>query len=459
MSKMKIVFIGLGRIGLPEALVFSNRGFEVWGFDADPEVVEGLNNKIKPFNETHLLEYLEANLNKNFFVTCDTQKLKKEIENSHAVVFAMGTRVIRGDEELPEIQEYLANHKEMIDLIFENESVRKKNLILIVRTTFPLGGTDTLKDYIENKYDLIESEDFTLAFIPERLVEGKAIVEEETLPKIIGAYSQKSFDALRKIFEKIGGEIIRVKNPISAEFCKLTDNTFRNTLFAYSNELAMHAEKYEIDVLEVIWAVNNHYSRNKVPSPGFVSGYCLGKDPYLFEMNFMPRPLPREFHSLWYYGRRVNDLFIDYVVKKARDKLIENNGTHVVILGLCFKEDVDDFRLSDGLLIVESLLDSGVEKISLFDPRLNDNKYTQVPPEWCDNIFAQEKNLTQELFNQADVIIVTHSHKDIIAQNHFEDLKKLLKDVNPGCYLIDPSAVWRAASEIDQIDYDGVGFH
>lgn len=458
MTIESILFLGLGRIGLPEALVFANRGFKVYGFDSDQSVIDTIIDRVKPFEEEHIQEYISKNINKSLFLTSSQDEVDELFSEVDAIIFAMGTKPIHPGDKLPDIESYLTQHYHMFQRIFSRPENRKRELVIIIRTTFPLGGTDLLKKHIETEYNLKEGKDFHLAFVPERLVEGHAIEEEETIPKIIGAYTDRGFELIKKIFEKIGGEIIRVKNPISAEFCKLTDNTFRNTMFAYANDLAMHASKYDIDILQVIHAVNNHYGRNKISTPGFVSGYCLGKDPYIFEMDFFPTLGNREFHSLWYYGRRVNDHMIQYAAGRVIEHLDNISESTVAILGLSFKEDVDDFRMADSFLLINTLLEYGVKNIQVYDPNLGINKYTEIPEELCPRITKQTSHLSQDFFKDVDAIIISHPHHAIKSENDAEKLKNLLSMAHKPMYILDPTGAWRSGHDLENVQYEGIGF-
>src|SRR3989338_6040398 len=300
-----LLFIGLGRIGLPQSLVFAKKGFRVYGYDHDAQLHQDLLDKKLPFYEPKLAEYLHATLNNTFLPLSSWENVAAQLPEIDAIFFTLGTSAPDSQLCLEEEELNLDTIQKTLDQIFNKQNQLKKGVKLIFRTTLPLGSIDRLKKYIETKYHVIEGDDFHLAFVPERLVEGQAIHEEENLPKIVGTYNEKAFSHIKNIFDKLKGKIIRVTDPKTAEFCKLTDNSFRNTLFAFANEIAMHAAENKIDVTEVIDAVNTDYSRNTIQKPGFVSGYCLGKDPYIFEYGFnnQKAAIRNELCSLWYYGR------------------------------------------------------------------------------------------------------------------------------------------------------------
>lgn len=451
----KIAFFGLGRIGLPQSLVFANKGFKVYGFDTNPSTIENLNNKLIPFDEPKMENYLNLNLNRTFFPIFLQEESKALLNQVDAIVFAIGTSV-PGAESCLENQEFdLSSHFSIVDGLFSAKL--KKGIVIIFRTTFPLGSTDRIKNYIEGKFRLIEGLDFHLVFMPERLMEGRAIEEEETLPKIVGTYNNQSFLLVKSMIEKIGGEVIRVDNPLTAEFCKLTDNSFRNTAFSFANEIAMYGTQLNIDVNSVIKAVNNGYPRNNIPKPGFVSGYCLGKDPYIFEQGFKGNLPDRKFHSIWYYGRKTNDYLVSYVTQKVLNNIQVSENTRVAILGLAFKEDIDDFRMSHSLNIIENLIEAGIKNIDVYDPALNKNHYTKIPDKIRPYIKRTSEILNPEFLKDTNAIIVCHRHKDLIEVSDPSVLQVQLMYVSNLCYLFDAWNIWGHAKFINGIVYQGLG--
>lgn len=453
----RLLFIGLGRIGLPQSLVFAKKGFQVFGYDHDQRVKKELCDRKPPFYEPMLSEYLHATLNSTFHPLAEWNDVVTQLPSIDAIFFTLGTSAPDSQLCLEEKELNLDTIQKVLDELFQEKL--KKGVTLIFRTTLPLGSIDRLKQFIEEKYHVREGDAFHLAFVPERLVEGQAIREEETLPKIVGTYNEKAFSQIKNIFDKLSGKIIRVTDPRTAEFCKLTDNSFRNTLFAFANEIAMHASENKIDIIEVIEAVNKDYVRNTIQKPGFVSGYCLGKDPYIFEYGFNQRmPERNALNSLWYYGRRTNDYLIDYVVLKIIKKLEGVKDPIVCILGLSFKENTDDFRMSHSILIMQKLMERGIKQFHVFDSSLDKNKYTTLPDYVNNQVHYKSHYLDENLFTGVHAVLVAHQHTEIVMSNKRKNLSKLLSGMQKPAYLFDAWNVWREASAIAQIDYDALGF-
>lgn len=455
-----ILFLGLGRIGLPQALIFAAKGFRVYGYDSDSDLITTLGKAQAPFQEIQIEQYLQQTLNQSFFPTASWSEITCILPSCTGIIFTIGTRAPDAKEAIEVDIFGLETHFSLLDKIFSVKQLPKK-IKLIVRTTLPLGGTDRLKNYLEEKLGLKEGYDFYFSFVPERLVVGHAIEEEQSLPILIGAYSDEGFAEIKHLFEKIGGPIVRVANPITAEFCKLTDNSFRDTLFAFANEMAIHAAQYGIDTNEVIHAVNYQYPRNNIPKPGYVSGYCLRKDPYLFEMGFLSKlnqNYPRDFHSLWYYGRKTNDFLISYTALKIMHHLKDLDRAVVAVVGLSFKEDVDDFRMSDSFSLINFLIQLKISHFKVYDPNLEVDKYTMLPEHLQPFIVAKASVVDQDFFEDVTSIVICHSYHDLLDFNHQDKLTRLLQKVDKPCFLFDACNIWREAEKVEGIIYQGLGY-
>jgi len=318
-----------------------------------------------------------------------------------------------------------------------------KSKTIILRVTPPIGTTDKVKRMIEEKAGLKEGKDFWLSFVPERIMEGKAIQEERKLPKIVGCYSDAGFSKVEQFLQKIGGEVIRVSSPRTAEFIKLIDNSWRNTRFAFANELAYLAEANNIDVIEAINKANHGYVRNQIASPGPVSGYCLGKDPYLLEFAFERIARERGFNSIWYYGKRANDWLCEKIIQEVE-------GKRVLIAGLAFKEDIDDFRNSHGIEIARILVGKGYS-VSVCDPYLDKNHYTRLPKNVEQKVTKFDS--LESAVELADTVIFAARHREYLNL----DLEKLLKTKMEPIKVIDLWNIFGNKSYEEPIIYKGFG--
>ena len=408
---MKICIFGLGRIGLPIALVCADSGYNVTGIDVNFELIKHLKNGKIPFYEKGMQDLLQKHLNKNFHPKTQEKDIKKELLEVEYIVLAVGT----GFAKYPE--------KPKLDVLYsiidQLTAVGIRNKTIILRVTLPIGTAEHVNCQIEKKTNLKEGKDYFFGFVPERIMEGKAIEEEKNLPKIIGCISNESFEKVSNFFKKIGGEIVRVKNPRTAEFVKLIDNSWRNTRFAFANELDFLAKENEIDTIEAISAANKGYKRNAIPTPGPVSGYCLGKDPYLLELGFENVAEKRGFGSVWCTGRRANDWLIEKIASEVK-------GKNILVAGLSYKENIDDYRFSHGIDIIRILIKKGLN-VSATDPFLGNNYYTKLPKDLSGKI-KEIKDIKEALKQEYDTIIFTTRHDEYKKSEVIKLVKELKKN-------------------------------
>lgn len=413
---MKICIFGLGRIGLPITLVCADSGYNVVGVDINERLVNSLNEGRTIFNEPGLKELLTKHLNKNFFPKHQDEDVASDLKQAEYIILAVGTGFAKYPDK--------PNLSTLYSVIGQLIATGLRGKTIILRVTLPIGTSDGVKDFIEKKTGLKEGKDFWFSFVPERIMEGRAIIEERALPKIVGTYNDDGFEKVRSFFERVGGEIIRVSNPQTAEFIKLIDNSWRNTRFAFANELAFLAEENDIDVMEAIKSANLGYKRNEIPCPGPVSGYCLGKDPYLLELSFEKVARRRGFNSMWYYGRRANDWLFEKVVEEIK-------GKKVLVAGLSFKDNIDDYRFSHGVEIIRRLLKKGCSVV-VYDPFLDNNLYTKLPREISDNVVVSH-SFEKALSENFDTIIIATKHNEFKE----ESVRKLIKELPDSVEIID----------------------
>lgn len=399
--------IGLGRIGLPIALVTAKRGYTVYGVDIDPGLVKDLGKGRVRFREPGL-EQLLSSCRHRFRATAD---LKEAISNSNVILCCVGTR--RFFKRKPNLN--------LLWRIFEDlASVDISGRLIILKTTVPLGTTRKLAHYLEEKTCLKVDRDFFMAFSPERTVEGKAVLELQTLPVVVGGVADQSSKRAVDFYKATGADVVNVVTAEAAELVKMIDNAYRITKFAFSNDISFVAEKIGLNVFEIIDAANYRYPRNDIPYPTCgVSGYCLSKDPYYLEEAFDQVAKERGFASLWMTARRSYDFRVKQLVAQIEQSLGSGDTKtkkRALVCGVAFKSNIDDVRDSHGLAIARELTKRGM-LVSIWDPWVVSNPVG----------YRSCKNAT-DAFKGKDVAVFTVAHSQFKrAVNSMRRLSSLMR--------------------------------
>tara|TARA_B100002051_G_C16741659_1_gene644703 strand:- start:2634 stop:4358 length:1725 start_codon:yes stop_codon:yes gene_type:complete len=386
-----IVILGLGYVGLTMASIIADSGFIVTGFDTDKKKIKLLNQNKNYIHEKGLSELIKKNLNKSFFVTNELPV------NGDVYVVSVGTPLNKNKK--PDMS-YLKSACTMIG------KVLKRGNLVILRSTVPIGTTGGfVKELLEQKSNLKCGIDFYLSFAPERTAEGKALIELRNLPQIIGGYNKDSLEATVAIFRDITNKIVRVDTLESAEMAKLINNSFRDYIFAYSNQIAVIGSKYNIDVVKVIKAANDGYTRDPVPlpSPG-VGGPCLTKDPYIFASSSSKIKLKDKIFKT---GRKINEgmhHFIFNCIENELKRIGKNDSKklNVFICGLAFKGNPETGDLRNS---------SSIEIIKIFENmNFNISGYDPVASIADIKSFGILYNNISDGFRNADVVIFLNNH-------------------------------------------------
>ena len=406
----KILVIGLGYVGLTLSLVLAESGFEVVGYDKNQKLLNTINKKKAPFYEKGLERYLEENLNNNFNVT--NKPLISDV-----YIITVGTP--------------LSKNKKQPDLTILKKSVLdicmllKKNDLIILRSTVPVGCTrNFVAALIEKETKLKFGKDIFLSFCPERTIEGKAIEELKKLPQIVGSYCKKSSELSKRIFSEYNYTVVEVSNLESAELSKLIDNSFRDTVFAYSNQLALLTEKLNLNLVEIVDKVNLGYKRNKIPkpSPG-VGGPCLSKDSYILSNSFEKNKIGK--NNIIYNARLANERMIKEIfisLKKILKKLNKKKNSKIFITGFAFKgnPETSDIRMSTTVSLLDIFKKNKFNNIWGHDFKLEKNEIKKLGIKSC----SLEKG-----FLNADAILIMNNNKkyeDLNILNLFKKAKKPL---------------------------------
>jgi nucleotide sugar dehydrogenase len=341
-----IAVYGLGFVGLTLATTFANVGMSVVGVDLNGGLIDKLQKGIAPFYEKGLDSLLSSLATKNSIrYTSDPLEFPADIH-----IVSVGSPV---DSEGKPVLESVILVSEMI------AKVLKRQDMVIFRSTLPVGTMRKVVLPLLERSGLKAGVDFGFAFAPERTIEGKALEELRSLPQIIGGIDKASTNQAGAIFSQITKTIVEVESLEAAEMIKLINNTFRDLVFSFANEVAIICDEYNINAFDLIHAANEGYPRDKIPlpSPG-VGGICLSKDPYLYTN---PVSIPETRPILGVASRKINRTGPDYILKKIRQFCDQTgadiNLLSILLIGIAFKgmPETSDTRGSVALDLLEKL--------------------------------------------------------------------------------------------------------
>ena len=302
-----------------------------------------LKTKKKTFFENGLQEYLDKYINKNLKII-DQPKYNADVH-----IISVGTP-LKNATKIPNMQHL----KNAIDIVCKNI---KKNDLIILRSTVPIGTCrDIVIPLVEKRTKLKFGQDIGISFCPERTVEGLALKELKFLPQLIGSFDKNSYEQSSKIFNKYTS-VVNLEKIESAEMAKLIDNSFRDVMFGYSNQMALISEKFNLSLSDIIIKINSGYNRNyiPVPSPG-VGGPCLSKDPYLLNYSFKKFNLKA---SMSLEARKISDKIVNEIFQSCnkflKKKKINNLKSKIFISGIAFKGDPEtsDIRGSTAIDLIK----------------------------------------------------------------------------------------------------------
>ncbi|MDC0308924.1 nucleotide sugar dehydrogenase [bacterium] len=386
--------LGLGYVGLTLSTILADIGFRVVGIDRDAPLIADLKQGKPHFHEKGLEQMLEAVAQRP-----NPPQYQVGLPESCADIYivTVGTPIQRPSLE--------PNLDHVRSAIREVASVLRRGNFVILRSTVPVGTTrDVVLPVLEQTSSLKVGVDFDLAFCPERTVEGKALRELRELPQIIGGYNDASAKRARDLFQKVTSTVIDLGSIEAAEMLKIMDNTYRDMMFAYANQIALVCNALHLDMVPIVRAANQGYNRNNIPipSPG-VGGACLSKDPYILANVCRKAGIDP---TLFVKGREVNEFMPIHTVScvyEAMSKLGNGvSGGTVLVLGFAFKgkPDTSDMRDSPTLDLVQELRRRGARVLG-HDPL--------VPSDEIEALGVELVSL-EEGFAAADAAIVMIDH-------------------------------------------------
>jgi UDP-N-acetyl-D-mannosaminuronic acid dehydrogenase len=367
--------LGLGRVGLPLAIVLARSGIKVIGVDIDKQRLSSIEKGEMPFHYPALQDWLASVVHDKMLSV--SSSAKEAIQKSDIVILTVGT---------PTGNQYQLDYSQLQSAIRESLAGDLRNKAVLLRSTAVPGTMESIvRPMLTKETGLQIGKDFALAVCPERILEGNAHRELYELPEIIGAADAASTDIATELFRKINPKKKVISTtPTGAELAKLFTNIYRYVTFAIANEFAIWSERYGEDAHEIVRVANDGYERSKIPIPGFAGGPCLGKDGFLLDNN-------TTFSSIISTAWKLNEAIPQHVAQSLVRELGPLYKIRVSVLGLAFKADSDDTRLSPSAKLIEILRAYGAE-IVVHDPHVKGTE-------------ALEKAMTNP-----DVVILATNH-------------------------------------------------
>ena len=370
MDKKITIIGGGGHVGLPLGVLLANRGYSVTAFDSNVETVEKINLGVTPFQEKDMEGLLSEGLHKRTFVSSYDPN---SISTADVVIVVIGTPI---DEHLN------PDPNEVPEAIEKLKQYFKRNQLILMRSTVFPGVTQKVEKKFISLHDSIE-----VVFCPERLAEGKAIEELQSLPQLIGSRNDKSFERAKKIFDRLGVNSVKV-TPEEAELAKLFTNVWRYIKFAAANQFYMIAKTANLDFYKIRDALVLDYPRaNDLPRPGFAAGPCLFKDTMALVA------FSQDTFHLGNASVSANEGLPGFIVEQISRKFDLTEMT-IGILGMAFKADVDDIRSSLSFKL-RKILSFKCKQVLMTDPHVSDSRNLPL----------------DEVLSRSDFLIIATPHK------------------------------------------------
>ncbi|MBC8542415.1 nucleotide sugar dehydrogenase [Bianquea renquensis] len=396
--------IGLGYVGLPLAVEKAKAGFKTIGFDVQPE-------KVRMVNEGH--NYIGDVVDKDLVQLVRDGVLSATtdfsfIQDVDFIAICVPTPL--DAHQQPDIS-YVKN-----SAINIAKYLKKETMVVLESTTYPGTTEELIKPILEEGSGLRCGDDFYLGFSPERVDPGNLVYHTKNTPKVIGAIGRDATEVIGAMYRAVlDGGIYEVSSPAVAEMEKILENTYRNVNIGLVNELAMLCDRMGINIWEVVDAAKTkpYGFQAFYPGPG-LGGHCIPLDPYYLSWK------AREygFHtSMIESSMMINDRMPEYCVDRAARILNQDrkalNGAKVLVLGVAYKQDIDDYRESPALKVIECFEKVGAET-EYYDPFIPSYRYKGVERRGLERLDA-------EILKSFDLTVITTAHTaidyEVVAQN------------------------------------------
>ena len=359
---------GAGHVGTPLGLVLSSKGYNVTLIDKNKKNIQSINRGQMPFLEEGSSKLLKKMIYKKKIFA--TEKLS-EVKMVKYIIVCIGTPI--NNQLNPQLKSFL-------NFFYDLKKFLNKNHIIIIRSSVYPGICDKV-------FDIIKSKCVNLSYCPERIVQGKAIVELPKLSQIISGKNNKSKIESAKIFKKITKKVIYTEI-IEAELIKLFSNAYRYINFSISNQFYMICKNQNLDFFKIRNIMRDDYKRNAhIPMAGFTAGPCLLKDTMQLSSFYNHK------FSLGHTAMSINEGLPKFLIKQLEQKYNLRKKT-VGVLGLTFKSDTDDIRDSLAIKLIRLL------------------KLKKIKTLQSDEYYIDKDNVHKDtLIKKSDIIIISTPHK------------------------------------------------
>ncbi|TYS65739.1 nucleotide sugar dehydrogenase [Sutcliffiella horikoshii] len=417
-DKLRLAIIGLGYVGLPLAILFQSKGFDVLGIDNSMEKLECIKSGKSYLSDFTDDEFKRLSESINF----NTSTTYEGIRSVNVCILCVPTPLNKQFE--PDMQ-YIESAIDSISPFLGNGQ-----LIILESSTYP-GTTEqfVLPKLIEKGLKI--KTDFLLGYSPERIDPGNSSYELKSIPKLISGVTEECKQKIEMLYSQVFDRTVLVSSPVVAEMTKLLENTQRFINISFINEMAILCNGLKINIWEVLEAADTKpFGFTKYsPGPG-IGGHCIPVDPLYLSWRAAQQGMGSKFIDV---SKKINDEMPHYIIKRIREllevnKQLQFNNGKLLVIGLTYKKDVNDVRESTALTIFKKLLKE-VASVDYYDPF--------IPEIYIDGRSYSSISTINENLQDYDCVVILTNHSNIDYQylvknsNIIFDTRNQIKGKNP----------------------------
>ncbi len=395
-KELTVGVVGLGYVGLPLAVEKAKAGYKTIGFDVQESKVSLVNQGVNYIGDVvneDLAKLVEDGL---LSATSDFSFIK----DTDFIAICVPTPLDQYQQ--PDIS-YVKGSAEAI-----SKYLKKGSIVVLESTTYPGTTEELLKNILEKGSGLTCGEDFYLGFSPERVDPGNKWYKTKNTPKVVGGIGKDATEVISEMYRHVlESDIFEVSSPAVAEMEKILENTYRNINIGLINEMAIICDKMGISIWEVIEAAKTkpYGFQAFYPGPG-LGGHCIPLDPYYLTW----KAREYDYHTKLIETSGEINVYMPYYVIERTARVLNKfkksiNGSKILVVGIAYKNDIDDYRESPALKIIDILREQGAE-VEFYDPFIPEYKYKG-------QVFKGLKELPTDSLHLYDIVLLTTAHSNI----------------------------------------------